>query len=61
MVRTEMGEKGFQALKEQGIDLPSQTISVEESADSLRKIIEEADLENTHEKFLGPDGKELPW
>jgi norsolorinic acid ketoreductase len=61
MVRTDMGNKAFAALKEQGVDLTPFTISVEESTRGLMKTVEGASLEKTHGKFLGPDGEELQW
>ncbi|KAF2013934.1 aflatoxin biosynthesis ketoreductase nor-1 [Aaosphaeria arxii CBS 175.79] len=61
MVATEMGKAGFDALKAQGIDLSAHIITVEQSTNMLKNLIENATLESAHGKFLGPDGTELPW
>ena len=61
MVATDMGKAGFELLAKQGIDLSAHIISVEQSTNGIKNVIENANLENTNGKFLGPDGGELPW
>ena len=39
MVATEMGSKGFDALKEQGIDLSAHIVSVEQATLDLKKVV----------------------
>jgi len=58
MVRTEMGEKGFAAVKEWEVDFTPYMISVEESGGGIMKVIEEAMVDGTHVRLLGPG--ELP-
>ncbi|KAF2831859.1 NAD(P)-binding protein [Ophiobolus disseminans] len=60
-VRTTMGQMGFEALKDLGIDMSPYIISLEESVGGIQKVIKEADGGNAHGKFLGPDGAEIPW
>ncbi|KAF2794220.1 NAD(P)-binding protein [Melanomma pulvis-pyrius CBS 109.77] len=61
MVATEMAKVGFEALKQQGIDMTAHIISVEQSTHGIKKVIDNATLENAQGKFLGPDGAELAW
>jgi norsolorinic acid ketoreductase len=61
MVATDMGKAGFELLAKQGIDLSAHIISVEQSTNGIKNVIENASLESTNGKFLGPDGGELPW
>lgn len=39
MVATEMGKKGLDALKEQGIDLMANVIPVEKSVEGMKNIV----------------------
>ena len=39
MVATEMGKAGFEALKQQGIDLTGHVISVEQSTQGMKKVV----------------------
>jgi norsolorinic acid ketoreductase len=39
MVATEMGKVGFEALKQQGIDLTAHIISVEQSTQGMKKVV----------------------
>ncbi|KAJ8115997.1 hypothetical protein OPT61_g2488 [Boeremia exigua] len=61
VVATDIAKATFVDLKTKGIDLAPFAISVEESCQSILKVIDNATLENTHGKFFGPDGGELPW
>ena len=61
IVATDMGKAGFELLAKQGIDLSAHIISVEQSTNGIKNVIENASLESTNGKFLGPDGGELPW
>ncbi|RYN16539.1 hypothetical protein AA0115_g12283 [Alternaria tenuissima] len=61
MVATDMGKAGFELLAKQGIDLSAHIISVEQSTNGMKNVIENANFESTNGKFLGPDGGELPW
>lgn len=61
MVATEMGKAGFELLEKQGIDLSAHIISVEQSTKGIKNVIDDANLEDTNGKFLGPDGGELLW
>ncbi|KAJ3468054.1 hypothetical protein MRS44_002119 [Fusarium solani] len=61
-VATDMGNSAVEGLAKLGIDLGSlKATSVEETTDSITGLVSNATHENTHGKFLGPDGKELPW
>ncbi|EHK49381.1 hypothetical protein TRIATDRAFT_82704 [Trichoderma atroviride IMI 206040] len=61
MVASDMGTAGFDAAKEIGIDLSAHAISVEESAQAIKQIVDRSTFENIRGKFIGPDGSELPW
>ena len=39
MVASEMGQMGFEALKKLGVDVTANAISVEESAQALKKLV----------------------
>ncbi|KAI8676131.1 hypothetical protein LRP88_10844 [Fusarium phalaenopsidis] len=61
-VATDMGNSAVEGFSKLGIDLGSlKAASVEETTDSIAGLVSNATHENTHGKFLGPDGKELPW
>jgi predicted Fe-Mo cluster-binding NifX family protein len=47
MVASEMGQLGFDALKKIGIDVTANAISVEESAQALKKLVRVALCDST--------------
>ncbi|CAN9206938.1 unnamed protein product [Alternaria alternata] len=53
MVATDMGKAGFELLAKQGIDLSAHIISVEQSTNGIKNVIENASLESTN--------GEVPW
>ncbi|KAF3032464.1 hypothetical protein E8E12_002698 [Didymella heteroderae] len=62
IVATDMAQIAFESLK--GVvefDFEAQAVSVEQSCQDILRIVHNATLEETHGKFLGPDGGELPW
>ena len=50
MVATDMGKAGFELLAKQGIDLSAHIISVEQSTNGIKNVIENASLESTNGK-----------
>ncbi|KAL1796648.1 hypothetical protein ACET3X_005188 [Alternaria dauci] len=61
MVATDMAKAAFKDLESQGLDLESMALSVEQCCQKLLRLIDDATIETTHGKFLGPDGEELQW
>ncbi|RYN31959.1 hypothetical protein AA0120_g11710 [Alternaria tenuissima] len=61
LVATETAKAALEDMKSRGPDLTALALPVEQVCHDLLHLTENATLETTHGKFLGPDGEEPPW
>ncbi|CAN9319653.1 unnamed protein product [Alternaria alternata] len=61
LVATETAKAALEDMKSQGQDLTVLALPVEQVCQDLLQLTENATLETTHGKFLGPNGEELSW
>ncbi|CAN9143631.1 unnamed protein product [Alternaria alternata] len=61
LVATETAKAALEDMKSQGPDLTALALPVEQVCQDLLQLTENATLETTHGKFLGPNGEELSW